>query len=99
MANSRLAHLYSRIRGSLEDVAAVSLQYLLTQSRSLNLAFTKLISKHFAVSLPDTMQYSCQSVGEDKERPDMSGSDEHGNEKILYEMKFYAGLTANQPLC
>lgn len=44
MANSRLAHLYSRIRGSLEDVATVSLQYLLTQSRSLNLAFTKLIS-------------------------------------------------------
>lgn len=33
-----------------------------------------------------------------KERPDMVGVDKDGNEKIICEMKFYAGLTQNQPL-
>ena len=43
MANSLLAHLYSRIRGSQEDIATISLQYLLSQSIALNEAFTQLI--------------------------------------------------------
>ena len=43
------------------------------------------------------INYTCQSVGENSERPDMSGVNGEGNELILCEMKFYAGLTINQP--
>ena len=32
MAKSLLAHMYSRIRGSQEDVATIALQYLVSQS-------------------------------------------------------------------
>lgn len=98
MANSLLAHMYSRIRGSQEDVATIALQYLITQSSELNSAFTNLIEDKLNTKLSNNLQYSCQSVGEDKERPDMAGTDQNGNEIVLCEMKFYAGLTHNQPL-
>lgn len=98
MANSLLAHLYSRIRGSQEDVATIALQYLLSQSEELNEAFTHFLSLSMEISLNDNLQYVCQSVGEDKERPDMAGIDKTGREAVLCEMKFYAGLTRNQPL-
>ena len=98
MANSLLAHLYSRIRGSQEDIATLSLQYLLSQSKPLNEAFTRQISELLGVDLGERLQYVCQAVGENNERPDMVGYDNVGHESVLCEMKFYAGLTANQPL-
>lgn len=97
MAESLLASLYSRIKGSQEDVATVSLQYILSSSEKLNVAFNRLLSDSLKMNIGTDIRYSCQSVGEDKERPDMSGVDSNGNEIVLCEMKFYAGLTDNQP--
>lgn len=97
MAESLLAHLYSRIKGSQEDVATMSLQYILASSEKLLAAFNKQISDVLKVNLESVVSYSCQSVGENSERPDMSGIDNSGNEVVLCEMKFYAGLTSNQP--
>lgn len=97
MAESLLASLYTRIRGSQEDVATVSLQYILSSSEKLNAAFNKLLSDSLKLDIGADIRYSCQSVGENKERPDMSGVDGKGNEVVLCEMKFYAGLTDNQP--
>jgi len=98
MANSLLAHMYSRIRGSQEDVATIALQYLVSQSNDLNRAFTHLLESKLQAEISESLQYTCQSVGEDRERPDMAGTDRNGNEVVLCEMKFYAGLTQNQPL-
>ncbi len=98
MAESLLAHLYSRIKGSQEDVATYSLQYLISQSKALNNAFTFLVANALGVEIIDEIQYSCQVSGDEKERPDMAGTNESGQEVILCEMKFYAGLTQNQPL-
>lgn len=97
MAESLLAHLYSRIKGSQEDVATVSLQYILASSEKLLEAFNKLLSDALKTNIESVVSYSCQSVGENSERPDMSGIDKDGNEVVLCEMKFYAGLTSNQP--
>lgn len=97
MATSLLAHLYSRIKGSQEDVATISLQYIISSSDKLNIAFNQLVSSFLDVKINDEVSYSCQSVGDNNERPDMSGVDDNGNEVILCEMKFYAGLTSNQP--
>ena len=100
MSYSLLAHLYPHIKGSQEDIATFSLQYLLLQSKELNRAFTKRISKIMEIDTDETLQYVCQSTGkgEEKERPDMSAWDSNGNEVVLCEMKFYATLTINQPL-
>ena len=98
MADSLLAHLYTRIKGSQEDVATLSLQYIITASSELNHAFNKLLSATLGISLDPDISYSCQSVGDNKERPDMSGIDKTGKERVLCEMKFWAGLTDNQPI-
>ena len=94
---SLLAHFYSRIKGSQEDVATLSLQYIISSSEELNAAFNRLLSKSLNINLESDITYSCQSVGENSERPDMSGVNKEGKELVLCEMKFYAGLTANQP--
>ena len=95
-----LAHLYSHIRGSQEDIATLSLQYLLMQSKDLNRAFTHRVSSIMHTQLDDEMKYMCQVVrsGEKKDRPDMSATDSQGIESVLFEVKFYASLTENQPL-
>lgn len=100
MSYSLLAHLYPHIRGSQEDIATYSLQYLLSQSKDLNRAFTKRISDILHVDIIESLQYVCQVTGksEEKERPDMVGLSLDGKEEILCEMKFYATLTVNQPL-
>lgn len=98
MAQSLLAHLYSRIRGSQEDVATMSLHYLLSQEPSLNEEYTALVSSALGMDFGNSLQYTCQSVGDNQERPDMVGTDDAGKEVLLCEMKFYAGLTQNQPL-
>lgn len=97
MANSLLAHLYTHIKGSQEDIATLSLHYILTQSDELNRAFTKRVANALHLTTDDMLQYFCQLTGENRERPDMSGNDAQGNECVLLEMKFYADLTKNQP--
>lgn len=98
MAESLLAHLYSRIKGSQEDVATISLQYILSQSKDLNKTFTTFCSSLISKDIESVLQYNCQVSGEENERPDMAGFDSNSVEQILFEMKFYAGLTSNQPL-
>jgi len=99
MAQSLLAHLYPYIKGSQEDIATFSLQYLLSQSSKLNAAFTKFTADIMDLDLEPRLQYLSQVTGEgeEKERPDMVGLDTEGAESVLFEMKFYASLTANQP--
>ncbi len=97
MASSLLAHLYSHIKGSQEDVATLSLQYIVSSSPALNHEFTRILEKALHGSAGAELRYVCQSVGENLERPDITGIDSNGKEKILCEAKFYAGLTENQP--
>ena len=97
MTESLLAHLYSRIQGSQEDVATVSLNYIIDSSEALNAAFNKLLSDSLKIQLDSDIKYKDQSIGKNLERPDMSGADKDGKEVVLCEMKFYAGLTDNQP--
>lgn len=80
MAESLLAHLYTRIKGSREDVATLALQYIISSSAKLNEAFNRYVDNAIYVDIPLNTSYSCQSVGENNERPDMSGADENGNE-------------------
>ena len=97
MAGSLLAHLFPRIRGSQEDVATLSLTYLLGQSDILRTAFTNLLTQRLHLTPDSSMRYSTQVVGQQKERPDIVGTDASGQEKIICEAKFFAALTANQP--
>lgn len=96
MKTSLLAHLYPYFKGSQEDVATSSLNYIISSDVEINKAFTNIISKTLDISITEKIQYKCQVVGKNKERPDMCGFVD-GNEKIICESKFYAALTINQP--
>ena len=72
MANSLLAYLYPHIRGSQEDIATLSLQYICSVSDDLTLAFNKLLLKSLHKDEPTDLHFICQSVGDKKERPDVS---------------------------
>ena len=98
MKKSLLGHLYSHIKGSAEDVATMSLQYILNSYDALREEFNKQIGNRLQTFIDKGITYECQSIGEEKERPDMSGNDASGKRVILCEVKFYAGLTSNQPL-
>ena len=95
MANSLLAFLYSRIKGSQEDTATLSLNYILGRSEILCSAFTRLLSERLHLEyIP--LAYSPQVIGKQKERPDIVGF--NGTQKrIIIEAKFFASLTENQP--
>lgn len=95
MFNSLLAFLYPRIKGSQEDVATLSLNYILGQSEILRNTFTRLLSEKLHLDY-EPLTYSTQVVGEQKERPDVVGFSD-GRERIIIEAKFFAALTENQP--
>ena len=97
MARSLLAHMYSHIRGSQEDIATYSLQYIVTKSSEMNRAFTKMLGSSLGEDLGDNIRYSCQATGKQMERPDISGVNADNEEIVLCEAKFYAALTENQP--
>jgi hypothetical protein len=96
--SSLLAHLYSRIKGSPEDVATMSLCYILENSLSARKVFSNYLSTVAGVEPFPDLFFSTQVVGEDKERPDLVGVDQNNNELLVCEAKFWAGLTVNQPL-
>lgn len=72
------------------------LAHLISQSPELRDRFTQVVASLLSISL-DTLDYRCQVTGTKGERPDMAGYDTQNQEQGFFEMKFYAGLTDNQP--
>lgn len=96
--SSLLGHLYTRIKGSPEDVATLSLCYILENSEFARKGFSSFLSRIIGIDNFPELRFRTQVIGQNKERPDMAGYDDNNNELILIESKFWAGLTENQPL-
>ena len=50
------------------------------------------------VEVGQIVQVRTQATGQEGARPDLAGLDERGDERVLIEAKFWAGLTENQPV-
>lgn len=94
---SLLGQFYTRIKGSQEDIASEGLVYILQRSSAARLALSKIIQADCGVFFED-ISYRPQSIGEQQERPDISGLDKQGAEVLILEAKFWAALTENQPI-
>ena len=94
---SLLGQFYTRIKGSQEDIASEGLTYVLQRSLTARQALNKVVETISGLAFGD-ISYSSQSVGENLERPDISGVDKDGKEVVLLEAKFWAALTNNQPV-
>jgi hypothetical protein len=89
-------HLVTRLAAHPENVATDALHYVLSTSRPV----TRALEDHLRrlVDLPVGLRYDVQAVADDGSIPDLAGIAEDGSTPLLVEAKFYAGLTANQPV-
>ena len=94
---SLLGQFFTSIKGSQEDIASKSIAYILEQSLSAKNVINKIIKNKTNLEF-ENIKYITQNIGKNRERPDISGINEQGIEKIIIETKFWSSLTGNQPV-
>lgn len=96
MERDLLAHLADKFVTQREDLATEALLYVLKRSPAARHQVGVLLTD-LGITVEGSLEFESQSVGTDQERPDLAciiG----GQERVLFEMKFWAGLTAQQPV-
>lgn len=99
MASQRktlLAQLAPRFGPQTENLAVEALGHILSGSPATRGALSELL-KAGGARVGHVAEVRTQDVGEDGARPDLVGTDRDGEERVLIEAKFWAGLTENQP--
>ena len=91
-----LAHLTPRLTDRVENIAVEALGFILSRSRATMLVLNQTLQA-VVPDLTPISSVTTQVTGDDGSRPDLVGYDEPGNELVLIEAKFWAGLTDNQP--
>ena len=97
MGELLLSYLFPKFRGSKEDIVTLSMCHIIESSQTLNKAFTDELCRRLQIDKLEDIHYQAQATGKNRERPDISGKDSSGAERIICEAKFFAGLTDNQP--
>lgn len=91
-----LAYLVSRFPGNMEDTATETLRHIFDYSDASLEALNDVVQSGVRGVNPLTA-VKTRLIGADGTKPDMVGFDENGVERALIEVKFWAGLTSNQP--
>ena len=91
-----LAHLASKLSHQPETVATEALGHILHGSEAARNALQEFLQSA-GVDVGRINTAWTEVTGEGRERPDLSCMDGNGRERVLLEVKFWAGLTANQP--
>ncbi len=94
--NSLLAHLAWKLTNQTETLATEALGYILSQSSAARQALQEAI-RTGGVDVGPLAQANTEVIGKKNERIDLAALDEQGLERVLIEVKFWAGLTDNQP--
>ncbi len=97
MASSLFAHLALQFGSHPENLATEALGYVLQNSETARNAVRDML-RGLGSTIDDELTYATQSSGEDSARPDLVGRNATGVEPLLIEVKFWAGLTDNQPV-
>jgi hypothetical protein len=97
MTHSTLfGHLAARFVAQRENLATEALAYILAASRAARIGLVQHIDPSGSVISGD-LSFSTQVSGADQVIPDLVGTDEAGNPRLVIEAKFWAGLTEAQP--
>ena len=94
--DSLLAHVAWKFTGQTETLATEALGYILSRSVTAREALRETLQTGGADVAPLT-RVATEVIGKKDERLDLVAFDEHGSERVLIEVKFWAGLTDNQP--
>ena len=82
--------------GQTELIATEGLRYILQQSEAARKSLENMLSSVGLEVGPLTL-FKTEASGQEGERVDLACYDQHGQERVLIEAKFWAGLTDNQP--
>lgn len=91
-----LAYLVSSFPGNTENIATEALRHIFDHSDASVDALNDVVQSGVRGVAPVTIVKS-QLMHADGTIPDMVGFDENGKERVLVEVKFWAGITPNQP--
>lgn len=97
MNQSLLGHIAIGLSSHPENVATESLNYVLKRSAGARNAMTEFLCK-IGGEMSGELSFRAQAVGEDGSIPDLIGCNSDGEECLIIEAKFWAGLTDNQPV-
>jgi len=95
--SSLMAHLAFRFAPHPETIATEALCYILQRAPAARDALVSFC-RDAGARLPVDLQFRSQAVGSDGAIPDLAGVDRDGQERLLIEAKFWAGLTDQQPV-
>ena len=93
---SLLARFFNQIKSSQEDIASEGLRYILQNSDLAKSIINGQIKSKTNLQLQE-LNYVSQISKTGLGRTDISGIDINGNEIVIFEAKFWASLTENQP--
>ena len=91
-----LAYLVSSFPGNTENIATEALRHIFDHSDACGVALNDVIQSG-ARGVNAVTTIKSQVIQEGGTRPDLVGFDETGKERVLIEVKFWAGLTDKQP--
>ena len=94
--DSVLAHVAWKFGGQTETLATEALGYILSRSPAAREALRETLRTGGA-DVPPVARVATEVIGDQDERLDVVGFDDHGSERVLIEVKFWAGLTSHQP--
>ena len=98
MDRTLLAHIALKLGTHPENIAVEALGHILTSSEAALRAIEDVLKTGGAEIGTISPDVQTQASDEERTRPDLAGSDEHGVERVLIEAKFWAGLTKRQPV-
>lgn len=92
-----LAHLALRgFSTSPENLATEALAYILSESSAARSALRAYVNALTGRDV-EVVRYATQASNDDQSRPDLWGFDANGANRMVVEVKFWAGLTDAQP--
>lgn len=94
--DSLLAHVAWKFTGQTETLATEALGYILSRSVAAREALREML-RDGSADVGALTRVATEVIGEQDERLDLVASDAQGSERVLIEVKFWAGLTDNQP--
>jgi hypothetical protein len=99
LMNSLVGFLANKLSTHPENIATEAFNFILDTSPESRKAFLDFISTKYDIELPADINFKTQqSEITEKGRPDIIGTTFENKRAIVVEVKFWAGLTENQPI-
>lgn len=96
--NSLFGHLALKFSTHPENLATEALNYIINCSHEARSAFISYLNNRLNIKVSHELSFQSQKYGEDNAIPDLVATDESGQQILVIEAKFWAGLTKHQPV-